>query len=218
MKKELINLWKNSFVIKAITALDNKKFRKKLKNHNFTIICSNCIGGVIYNRLGERFNSPTLNIAIVQKEFCDFINYFDYYLSIEMTDGGLRNDGVPLGILKGDESLIPDITVELVHYRYFEEGKNKWDERKKRVNKDNLYIIMFDTEGVTYEDLKKVENFKCNNKVILTSNPDCNISWSHYIEENKNTQYPKFFMDRDIWGRRNFEKNFDFVEFINKIK
>lgn len=157
MKKELINLWKNSFVIKAITALDNKKFRKKLKNHNFTIICSNCIGGVIYNRLGERFNSPTLNIAIVQKEFCDFINYFDYYLSIEMTDGGLRNDGVPLGILKGDESLIPDITVELVHYRSFEEGKNKWDERKKRVNKDNLYIIMFDTEGVTYEDLKKLK-------------------------------------------------------------
>lgn len=55
----------------------NRKFtksqRKRLKNDNFTIISSNCIGGLIYHRLGKEFNSPTINLRFYQNEFIKFV-------------------------------------------------------------------------------------------------------------------------------------------------
>ena len=39
-----------------------RTLRTKLKNKDFSIICSNCIGGIIYNRLGQKFLSPTINL------------------------------------------------------------------------------------------------------------------------------------------------------------
>lgn len=38
----------------------NRKERQALKNHNFTILSQNCIGG-LYLDLGEKFLSPTIN-------------------------------------------------------------------------------------------------------------------------------------------------------------
>lgn len=35
------------------------KTRKNLKNSDFTLITSTCIGGVIYNLCWKRFDSPT---------------------------------------------------------------------------------------------------------------------------------------------------------------
>ena len=218
MKNKLINIYKykNSYFYIKINEIRNKRYRQKLTNRNFTIICSNCIGGIIYNRLGQRFNSPTINLAINNKEFCDFIDNFDYYISQEMIKGPQECNGIPVGILKGNEK-IPDIYVRLIHYNSFEEGKKKWDERKKRINKDNIYVIMYDSQGVTEKDLIKVENFKCNNKIFLTSNPNCKVSWSFYIKPNKGRGNPEFFLNPyGIFGRRTFEKYFDFVEFLNK--
>ena len=48
--------------------VDNKRARykqkliKRLKNKNFTLITNNCTGGVIYNRLGLKFLSPTIKL------------------------------------------------------------------------------------------------------------------------------------------------------------
>ena len=43
--------------------------RKRLKNQDFTILCSNCIGGTIYHRLGLQFRSPTVNLWMHQRDF-----------------------------------------------------------------------------------------------------------------------------------------------------
>lgn len=39
------------------------KKRKTIKNRDFTLLPSNCIGGIIHHELG-RFNSPTINTRI----------------------------------------------------------------------------------------------------------------------------------------------------------
>lgn len=53
MKRRVIEIWKKSKIYQIIDNMISAGFRKRLKNDNFTILCSNCIGGVIYHRLGK---------------------------------------------------------------------------------------------------------------------------------------------------------------------
>ena len=39
-------------------------YRTKNKNKDFTLICQNCLGGVIYSFLDLPFMSPTINVFI----------------------------------------------------------------------------------------------------------------------------------------------------------
>lgn len=217
MINKIKNFWKNSFFISALTKYQNKYYRKKLTNHHFTILSSNCVSGVLYNRLGERFDSPTVNIRINNKDFCSFIEYFDYYIKQEIKDHGPDKYNNPSGIITGDGKNIPDIVINFVHYKNFKDGQSKWNERKARINRNNTYIMMYDTDGVTPEDLKKIENFKCNNKVIFTPNKDLDVNWAFYINADKNTGYlPEFYLLRNVFGMTPIDKNFDFVSFFNK--
>ena len=45
-----------------------KQKRKCLSNHEFTLFCNNCVGGMIYSTLGEKFNAPTINCFFSESE------------------------------------------------------------------------------------------------------------------------------------------------------
>ncbi|MBQ9229385.1 MAG: DUF1919 domain-containing protein [Eubacterium sp.] len=229
MLSKLKNVWVHSPVYKFYERHFNNQLRKKLTNENFTILCTNCIGGTICHRLGQRFNSPTVNLSIDDThQFCCFLANLDFYLNSEFEEAGFNQNGQPCGILKGDRLAtasenLPDIFVEFVHYKTFEEGVQKWNERKERINKDNIYVIMYDCENgynvdgyAKEEDLKLLEAFPCNNKVLLTRNPDCKKPYAHYIEPNGNSRFQRKYFDFDIFGIRAYEKKFDYVAFLNK--
>lgn len=228
MLNKLINWWKYSNILRFISNIENYFFRKKLNNTNFTILTPNCMAGLIYHRLGERFNSPTIDLSLNTDDFCSFLENFEYYLSKDIIEYTEKDDliDVPIGIIKG-VGKIPDIRINFVHYKTFEQGRKKWNERKKRINRENLYVIMCDIDNI-YEqdcnkvgyicekDLKKFENFKCNNKALLTRNPNNHKSYAYYIKPQYNKKYPLVYMNRDIIGLNEFEKKFDFVSFLNK--
>ena len=56
----------------------------RLKNHDFSIICSNCAGGVISHRLGQKFLSPTVNLWLHQRDFLKLAANLREYLSYEL--------------------------------------------------------------------------------------------------------------------------------------
>ena len=64
--------------------------------------------------------------------------------------------------------MLDDIEIHFNHYISFEEAKNKWDERKRRINYDNIYIVMYDRGGLSYYDLKSLENINCNNIIVFS--------------------------------------------------
>lgn len=229
MLNKLKNWWKNSKILQVIDNIENKYFRKKLSNTNFTILTPNCMAGLIYHRLGERFDSPTIDLSLNTDDFCNFLDYFEYYLSKDIIEYTEEDDlvDVPIGIIKGDGKSIPNIRINFVHYKTFEQGRKKWNERKKRINRENLYVIMCDIDNtyeqdynkvgyVSEEDLKKFENFKCNNKALLTRNQNNSKEYAYYIKPQYNKKYPLVYMNRDIIGLNEFEKKFDFVSFLNK--
>ena len=69
--------------------------------------------------------------------------------------------GYPVGKLE-------DIHVYFTHYETFEQAKQKWIERLKRLNMDNLYIIMVQKDGCTERDICSFDSLKFKHKVIFT--------------------------------------------------
>lgn len=226
MIQKLKNLWKNSFIFKIINSCVNNHFRKRLTNDNFTIFSPNCVAGVIYHRMGKQFCSPTINTGFTGDDFCNFLIHMDYYLSQELIDAGVNESNMPLGKIKGNGS-IPDITIVFGHYDTFEDGAEKWNKRKKRINKDNMYVVMYDINTIfdkdsinpaflSEENIQKLESFPCNNKVLFTRNPDNKKPYAFYIKPDYSKPYPNVYLNKNILGMDKFETKFDIVEFLNK--
>lgn len=75
-----------------------------------------------------------------------------------------------------------------VHYGTFEEAKSKWEERFKRVNYDNIFIIMDRGLDARDEVLDQFSDLPYSNKVFFTDKPrcdrwPCNFNFSFYTKE-----------------------------------
>lgn len=71
----------HSYLAKILENSRNDKRKQKLKNENFTILASECAGGVIYHKLGLKFLSPTINLWFKPSDFLKFLNNLEYYLN-----------------------------------------------------------------------------------------------------------------------------------------
>lgn len=190
----------------------NKKNRNRLKNSNFSIISSNCIGGIISHELGERFNSPTVNMYFSTKDFIKFLENMNYYIDHDWIDISCEKYNYPI-------AKIDDITIHLVHYNNIVEAKQKWDVRKKRINYNNMYIIAIERDGCTYEDIKRFDELPFENKVIFTKCNRPEIKSSYFIP---NTEQNNEVIDicgykSKISGKRWLD-DYDYVELLNNVK
>ena len=152
----------------------NKKNHGKLKNNNITIISSNCLAGVIYHELNLEFLSPTINLRLSPSDFIKFVDNLEYYLGKDILEDKTKKMGYPVGQLD-------DLTIYYVHYRNFEEAKNKWQERCQRINFEKMYFVMSERDGCTYEDIRNFENLKYKNKIIFTHKNYPEFKNSYYI-------------------------------------
>ena len=67
-------------IFKALEFNMIKKKRLDLKNSDFTIISSNCLGGVISHKLGLKFMSPTVNLFYrTQLHLLSFVRSLPFY-------------------------------------------------------------------------------------------------------------------------------------------
>lgn len=140
-----------------------RKNRKRLNNHDFTIICNNCVGGVIYSTLGEKFNTPTINLFFANPEqYIDFCSNLEYYLACDFIKK--ENAQYPIGLLDGK------IEVHFMHYNNYEAAIKKWKERRQRVNFNNLYMILVQRDGCTEDNIADFLKIPFENKIVLAAN------------------------------------------------
>lgn len=185
---------------------------KKLKNKNFTIISHNCVGGVIYHDLNLRFNSPTIDLWFISKEFIKFCENLEHYLNCELKPIKQNQFDYPLAKLD-------DITLYCMHYESFEEFKEKWERRVKRVNYDNLFFMMSERDGCNEEDIKHFDKLPYKNKVIFVHKVMPHIKSAHYIpgtetiENGQNCVVPlSNFKDKE----KRYIDDFDYIKFLNQ--
>ena len=212
------NTLRESFIVRRIETFHRNRFLKRLENDNFTILCSNCIGGLIYHRLGKQFLSPTVNLFILQKDFVEFCCHLDFYLAqeLEFAHNGEFNVNYPVAYLRGNGEDIPDVPVHFNHYASEADAAEKWNSRKARICRDNMYIILYMLDGLTIEDAKRLEQVPCKNKVLLTAKPLPEISWSHYIKPIMRHKIPYAYLEKSLFGVRYYERKFDFISFLNQ--
>lgn len=59
--------------------------RKRLSNHNFSLLSCNCTGGVIYHALGLKFLTPTVDLFFEAGDYIKFLTNSDFYISGNLT-------------------------------------------------------------------------------------------------------------------------------------
>ena len=137
---------------------------KRLKNKNFTIISNNCWGGGIYRKFGLKYQSPTIGLFIMPRDYLKFIKNLEYYINeCELTFIEPKNSR-NYEELKSYKSFgtypigkLDDVEICFLHYKTQEEAKEKWERRAKRINWDNL-IIKFNDQNNCSEDMIKEFN------------------------------------------------------------
>lgn len=210
----LVHFWKNSNLFIKIDTRVSEHYRRRLKNDGFTILSSNCVAGIIYHRLGKQFLSPTINMWFPQPDFIDFCLHLDYYLGQDLNFIETDKD-YPVAKIAGNGEDLPTITLNFNHCKEPETAKNTWEKRKTRINRNNLYVMLYNLDGMTVEKLKSLEQFQCKGKVVFSAKPLPEIPWSFYIKPIQSHRYPMNYLEKDICGVRYFEKKFDFVSFLN---
>ena len=189
----------------------NQKLRERLLNENPTIIGDNCNVGVMYHDLGLQFTSPTINLYIFPDDYIKFLTRLKYYTTHDVVQ--VFEDGIdyPIG-------LIDDIKVYFMHYSSFEDAKNKWEDRCKRMDFDNLFITMTKRSfRCTEEHIEAFDKLPYRNKVIFVNKPHPNIKSSFYIKGFEKKDGCGILLDYEhpkYKAKRYFEQ-FDYVDFVN---
>ena len=184
--------------------------RKKLNNRDFSILCNNCVGGVISHELGQRFNSPTVNLFMSSEDYIKFLTRLTYYISVPIEEISSDKD-YPVGI-------VDDIIIYFMHYTTFQKAVEKWNTRTKRLKMDNLYVILVEQSDCTENIVKSFCNLPYKHKIVLSTKsfPNC-----HCVNPISNCE-AKFGGLIDICkykskftGKRWLDE-FDYVRFLNQ--
>lgn len=185
-----------------------KRKKSRLKNHDFSIITSNCNGAFMYYDLKIPYLSPTVNLTIGMDDFVKMAENLKWYMEQEIAR------------LEGDfecpTGLLGDIRINFMHYKSFEEGVMKWEQRKKRINWDNLFLVGTARGNCDYETIKKFEQLPYENKVIFTHINYPEFKSAYYIKGFENQKQLGVLIDykNQFWLRRYLD-DFDYVAFLN---
>lgn len=71
---------------------------------------------------------------MTNNDFISAMENFDEFISTEIIEECNSSKNYPIGIGYGG------CRIHFMHYKTFEEARQKWDERKQRINKDNMAI------------------------------------------------------------------------------
>ena len=134
-----------------------------------TIISIDCIGGALYSDYNLQFTSPTINLEFNNDDFILFCNHLNDFLNTNLEDVSDENHSYPLGRL---ENKYGSIMIHFKHYKSFSEALECWNRRKKRVDYNNIFIIMCIGPNGDEEIVKRFGTIKFDNKILLSSNID----------------------------------------------
>lgn len=164
---------------------------KQLKNPDFTIISNNCWGGIIYQSYGLKYTSPTIGCFIMADDYLTFIKDIKKYLKMQMKEIK-PEDSHSYDIIKNKDNFgtypigcLGDVEIHFLHYDSFEEAKEKWERRTKRINYDRILYKYDNQNACTKELLEKFSNLPLKNKVCFISEPCENLNNTIYIKASK---------------------------------
>lgn len=202
VKQAIKDWWEDN----VFSQMRRKKMRRGIVNRNPTLLCPNCIGGTLFHDLGFQFCSPTINLMMFQREFVRFVMNLDDYLRKDFVPCECEGYVCPCAMLG-------DVTVHFTHYKSFEEGVIAWKRRCARIDKDNMFVLCSERDGLTRDDMLELGKLKVRGLLVFTENSYPDIPYAMQI-----TGMPvNNILERTSWITRDRRYNslFDFVGWFN---
>lgn len=169
----MINVWR------LFRALRLSKIRRKVKQGNVqrTIICNNCLGGLLYNDFGMMFNSPFINLYIPANHYVEMLHYIKDIKEWSLRDITPLYNSYPVGLLNNAWE------IHFLHYKSFAEAESKWMYRTARMNLNAIYVILVETASCSYGLLQNFDRLDDMKKVAVTSQKYDDISCSYMLRD-----------------------------------
>lgn len=194
-------------IIQLLQDRINRKNRERVKNFSPTLICSNCTGGFLYHWLGLRFNSPFINLYLSDSDFVKAMQNFDAFIETKIIKDFNSTFSYPVGI--GYDG----IKIHFMHYKSFTEAVEVWEKRKKRIDRNNMGIMLTNWgggESVIFD----FEKLPFKHKVAFV-NKEIPGTKSTFVIKGKNDML-NLHRTQFINGKRYIDQ-FDYVNFINEL-
>jgi uncharacterized protein (DUF1919 family) len=210
MLNRILNYIYRKTLFKLLQHYKKRSYISEFDNPGVTIIASNCMAGCIYSDLKQPFNSPTINCFFYSESFTKFSLNLNHYLQIELKEVKMSKD---VGIVEYPVGCLDDVEIHFLHYKTFEDAKIKWDQRKNRVNYNNIVFMMTDRDINNESDLG--DFLKGNNypRIVFT------------VEDNKDDdRYIYCYKEKgpsispDFTSFRKYDKYIDVVKWLNSAK
>lgn len=187
-----------------------------------TIISNNCIAGNMLHDLGLRFNTPTINLQILPREYPKFCQNFRHYMETEVVEykelsdlhkydlinmfGHVPKNEFPYG-------LCDDIIICFQHYPTFKEAKDAWDRRKARIDYDHIGYMFYIAWEYDKQKAIQFANLGLKNTVIFTERFD--IELPHYRVDPIAGAH---FLDYSDCGKKYYTIEFNPKVFIESVR
>lgn len=181
-----------------------------LKNREFTIISSNCWGGILYRDLGMPYQTPFVNMFMHAPCFIKMVSNLKYYLNLElvMTSQSryLRDveTKYPIGLLG-------DVEIHFIHYSNRDVALARWNERKGRINFEKIILVLCERDLCTPEHVHSFDKLSFKNKLCFTVNsyPSC----KSVVRLNSLSFFKEIFPADQIAGITYVKKNI--IQYLN---
>lgn len=167
----------------------------ELKRSNPTIFSLNCWGGITYSQLGLEFTSPFINMFTKETDFVKLLNNPKYYMQIpiKLKQMNYNSD------LDMDYPVCEcgDIELFFNHYPSFQLAEAAWERRKKRINWNNIIVVMY-TQS---EDIvKQFDEIPIDKKICFTDF-QCQYKSAYYLDFATNLNIPLYRVVSNMaWG------------------
>lgn len=188
-----------------------KTIQKTVQNTTPSVLASNCTGAFILHDLGLQFRSPFVNLYLSPSDFIAYLSDISHYQAQPLQFVENSGKSYPVGKLG-------DLTLHFMHYHSEQEATEKWLARSKRIDSDNLFVMMTERDGCSYQNLQDFDRLPFANKVVFTHKPYPEITSAFYIKGFENRgEVGDLFEYEGLSGKRYYDQ-FDYVAWFNQAK
>lgn len=163
--------------------------------------------------MGLRFDTPTINLNIPQKEFLSFVTHLREYIACEIKELHTSEYAYPIGILSIEDR--GNVHIHFMHYTTFREAKKKWEERKARIHWNNVFVLL---EGPFFdkEIIDACVHVEYPLAVMGPQNAEFECRYPFYCGFKwYNDWYPGKSLDyKHLFGLKRYLDDFDYISFL----
>lgn len=191
------------------------KMRKRLYNRDFTLLTPNCMGGILLHDLGLKFLTPTINLMFTQTDFLQFVLHLEEYINGELSFYDDPQETCPCAHLQFEDC--PILTIYFTHYSTEDEARRKWEERVKRINRQNLFVVLEERDEISNSDLKKLAGISARGVMVFTCNNYPDLPYCVFLKKyHSSGEVGNILRKNLIDDSREYERYFDFVRWFNE--